>query len=107
MGQQYEVSEVQISRAHEGPLHYAYVLTTLDHDPTPEEIVWKLTANDPDPGYKNLTVFVPNAGTNRVADSSWAICPLCAMSFPKSEMSRVKGLYYCNRNKCAEEARTR
>jgi len=104
VGQRYESYQTQTTRNIDGTIFFGYVSATLDHDPLPEEITWLLTANTPPTGQVNLMHYVPNAGTSKNAVGGWAVCPICALSFPKSEMTRVKGQWYCNQNKCAEEA---
>jgi len=33
----------------------------------------------------------------------WGVCDICLMSFPKNEMSLVRGKWYCRKNGCIKD----
>jgi hypothetical protein len=96
----------QIHRVVDGVTYYAYQPEGTLGDCLPENIVWQLTAADPPLGYETMTMTIPNAGQSRRNAGMWAICYICCMEFPQSEMTKYRGKWYCEKNGCATEAQS-
>lgn len=96
----------QISRVISGVTEYAYQPIGTLGDCLPENIVWTTTAGTPPVGYESMTLDIPNAGQSRRNAGMWAICYLCSVSFPQSEMTKYRGKWYCSKNGCITEAQS-
>lgn len=91
---------------------YAYIPYTAPTDsyvpleePLPDDVIWLATENTPPAGYIAWTMIESAMGGIKAGKGKGAICVSCESQFPISEMTKIRGKWYCNRNGCAEDQR--
>ncbi len=91
---------------------YAYISDTLRrfeeypiYEPLPSEVVWLETEGTPPAGYVAWMMVESTMGGIKAGKGKGAICVSCESQFPISEMTKIRGKWYCNRNGCAEDQR--
>lgn len=100
---------VQVQKIVSGATLYAWKLPGLT-DPSEgslsgvQKVVWT-SSGDPDPvGYERWMMNTSLVGTKAgVGKGQWGVCATCQEEFPLTELTKIRGRWYCEKNRCKED----
>ena len=73
--------------------------------PVNDDVLWLPYGTEGPEGYEPWMMYMSVVGQTKSGDKRgrWGQCYTCLEEFPLTEMTKIKGHWYCSKNKCKED----
>lgn len=69
-----------------------------------DDVLWLPAGTVGPTGYERWYMYTSIVGTKSgTSKGRWGVCWTCLEEFPLSELTKIKGHYYCTKNRCKED----